>query len=64
MEIQLNLPPVKLTISPALEEDTLQIRFNKNVTEIELDEVMRQQKDSGILANATQLRERLNENES
>jgi ATP-dependent exoDNAse (exonuclease V) alpha subunit len=50
------LPPVKLTISPALEEDTLQYDYHKNVTEIELDEVMRQHKNSGILANATQLR--------
>lgn len=50
------LPPVKLTISPALEEDTLQYDYHKNVTEIELDEVMRQHENSGILANATQLR--------
>ncbi len=50
------LPPVKLTISPALEQDTLQYDYHKNVTEIELDEVMRQHENSGILANATQLR--------
>jgi len=50
------LPPVKLNISPALEEDTLQYDYHKNVTEIELDEVMRQHENSGILANATQLR--------
>lgn len=50
------LPPVKLTISPALEADRLSFDFNKNVTEIELDEVVRQQQDSGILANATDLR--------
>lgn len=50
------LPPVKLTISPALEADTLSFHYNKDVTEIELDEVVRQQEDSGILANATELR--------
>ncbi|WP_299162379.1 AAA family ATPase [uncultured Tenacibaculum sp.] len=50
------LPPVKLTMSPALEADNLSFQFNKEVTEIELDEVVRQQEDSGILANATDLR--------
>ncbi len=50
------LPPVKLDISPALELDTLRIDYHKNITEIELDEVMRQHENSGILANATQLR--------
>lgn len=50
------LPPVKLNISPALEADTLSFHHNKDITEIELDEVMRQQQDSGILANATNLR--------
>ena len=50
------LPPVKLEISPALEADTLSYEYMKNVAGIELDEVMRQHKNSGILANATQLR--------
>jgi len=50
------LPPVKLAISPALNAEKLELNFSKNVTEIELDEVMRQHKDSGILINATQLR--------
>ena len=50
------LPPVKLEMSPALQADTLELRYNKNIIEIELDEVMRQHQDSGILANATQLR--------
>jgi exodeoxyribonuclease-5 len=55
------LPPVKLEMSPALQADTLELNYNKNVIEIELDEVMRQHQDSGILANATQLRLLLNE---
>ncbi|WGH75735.1 AAA family ATPase [Tenacibaculum tangerinum] len=50
------LPPVKLTMSPALEADKLSFEFNKEVTEIELDEVVRQEEGSGILANATELR--------
>ncbi|WP_437824497.1 ATP-dependent DNA helicase [Tenacibaculum mesophilum] len=50
------LPPVKLTMSPALEADKLSFEFNKEVTEIELDEVVRQEEGSGILANATDLR--------
>ncbi|MGQ3678357.1 ATP-dependent DNA helicase [Tenacibaculum discolor] len=50
------LPPVKLMMSPALEADKLSFEFNKEVTEIELDEVVRQEEGSGILANATDLR--------
>ena len=50
------LPPVKLMISPALEAERLSFEFNKEVTEVELDEVVRQQEDSGILYNATDLR--------
>lgn len=50
------LPPVKLNVSPALEVRTLELDYHKDVTEIELDEVMRQHENSGILANATHLR--------
>ncbi len=50
------LPPVKLELSPALDADTLELNYNKDVRELELDEVMRQHKTSGILSNATQLR--------
>ncbi len=50
------LPPVKLELSPALNEDNLRFHYNKNVSLIELDEVMRQHKSSGILLNATELR--------
>ncbi len=56
------LPPVKLDISPALEEDTLRYEYHKSVVSIELDEVMRQHKNSGILVNATQLRLLLHNN--
>lgn len=51
------LPPVKMDLSPALESDTLRQKFNKEVVSIELDEVVRQKEKSGILENATRLRE-------
>ncbi|PWH82281.1 ATP-dependent endonuclease [Algibacter marinivivus] len=53
------LPPVKLDLSPALDERTLALNYNKEVTRMELDEVVRQEEGSGILANATVLREAL-----
>lgn len=53
------LPPVNLTLSPALNEDTLTMNYEMEVTSIELNEVVRQQLDSGILFNATNLREQL-----
>lgn len=53
------LPPVQLEISPALEIDSLALHYDKEVFSIELDEVMRQEEKSGILYNATQLRELL-----
>ena len=51
------LPPVKLDLSPALNEDTLSLNYNKNVSKIELNEVVRQGLESGILFNATEIRE-------
>ncbi|MCX7548001.1 AAA family ATPase [Xanthomarina sp. F1114] len=53
------LPPVKLDLSPALDDRTLSLNYNKQVSKMELDEVVRQEQDSGILANATHLRETL-----
>ncbi|PKQ44609.1 ATP-dependent DNA helicase [Confluentibacter flavum] len=53
------LPPVKLDLSPALDENTLSLNYNKEVFIMELDEVVRQEQGSGILANATVLRESL-----
>lgn len=54
------LPPVRLELSPALDEEKLAINYNKEVVRLELDEVVRQAEDSGILVNATMLREQLN----
>ena len=51
------LPPVHLLLSPALDPEKLEYEFNKTVPVRELEEVVRQQLDSGILWNATRLRE-------
>jgi len=51
------LPPVGLTISPALDEKFLKSNYHFSIDSIELKEVVRQSKSSGILANATHLRD-------
>ncbi|MFY0481511.1 ATP-dependent DNA helicase [Flavobacterium sp. PLA-1-15] len=53
------LPPVNMDISPALDIDSLSLHYDKEVKSIELDEVMRQEENSGILFNATELRDLL-----
>lgn len=50
------LPPVGSSLSPGLDGGYLKRHFGLSVTETELREVMRQQLDSGILFNATKLR--------
>ncbi len=55
------LPPVKSELSPALDENILSLEFNKNISIIELNEVVRQNNNSGILINATDLREMLSD---
>lgn len=52
------LPPVMQTESPALDPKTLQ-SYNLQVQEITLTQVVRQNEDSGILFNATRLRDAL-----
>ncbi len=54
------LPPVGMDISPALDRAELE-RYGLEVTEHELTEVVRQGKDSGILYNATNIREILSD---
>src|SRR5690606_31572690 len=51
------LPPVKSDLSPALDAQRLNLHYNKVVKMMELDEVVRQGQNSGILMNATHLRE-------
>jgi len=51
------LPPVGNLNSPALDKNYLVRHYGLSVLETELTEVMRQQLDSGILYNATKLRQ-------
>ncbi|MEN8225198.1 MAG: AAA family ATPase [Bacteroidota bacterium] len=53
------LPPVGIEISPALHPDYLKSNFNLELQTYELREVVRQSSDSGILTNATSLREKV-----
>ena len=57
------LPPVGIPISPALDIQYLKNAFHLNIDELELDEVVRQQEKSGILVNATILRQKINAEE-
>jgi exodeoxyribonuclease-5 len=57
---QAQLPPVKLDISPALDPDELK-HYRLNVTEYELKDVIRQEKESGTLYNATMIRKMIEE---
>lgn len=50
------LPPVHLSLSPALDGTHLNQMFNKSPVELTLTQVVRQTNDSAILYNATQLR--------
>ncbi|MCF8338952.1 MAG: AAA family ATPase [Bacteroidales bacterium] len=53
------LPPVGLSISPALDTEFLKSSYSLDLFSDELTEVVRQEQDSGILVNATQLREKI-----
>jgi exodeoxyribonuclease-5 len=55
------LPPVKSDLSPAMDMQLLDLNYNKKVFQMELDEVVRQELGSGILDNATRLREVLHD---
>jgi exodeoxyribonuclease-5 len=50
------LPPVKSSISPALDASYLKKNYHKNVVQVMLEDVVRQKASSGILGNATELR--------
>ncbi|GHA60004.1 ATP-dependent DNA helicase [Pontibacter akesuensis] len=53
------LPPVGQTISPSLDAEYMKVNQRCVVREMELRQVMRQAEASGILMNATQLRDRM-----
>ncbi|WP_316802894.1 ATP-dependent RecD-like DNA helicase [Pedobacter nototheniae] len=56
------LPPVGSLDSPALNEEYLKDKFALTISAVELKEVVRQEKKSGILANATMLRKQISQN--
>ena len=55
------LPPVHLEISPALSEDFLSQNYSKEILSFSLSEVVRQEKSSTILLNATSIRKQITE---
>ena len=56
------LPPVRLNISPALDAEQLD-SYGFSVKEFELTEVVRQESDSGVLFNATKMRQLISSSE-
>ncbi len=54
------LPPVGLDVSPALDIEYLKASFYFSVDSFELTEVVRQTENSGILTNATAIRNQIN----
>ena len=54
------LPPINLTLSPALDIDLLEEYYFNKVFTVELNFVVRQDQYSGILKNATLIRNQLN----
>ena len=57
------LPPVHLEISPALDENLLRLNYRKDIYSVELTQVVRQQSNSMVLENATQLRDKITAND-
>jgi len=56
---QAQLPPVGTDMSPALDEALLRRRYNLDIVSVTLSTVVRQAEHSGILANATRLRAKI-----
>ena len=57
------LPPVGMELSPALDAKYIEETYGLHVIDLEMTEVVRQEKESGILKNATDLRERIAKND-
>ena len=55
------LPPVHSDLSPALDASYLQSKYDREITEHRLTEVVRQRLDSGVLFNATEVRKNISE---
>ncbi len=58
------LPPVGLDISPALDQEFMKATYYFQTGSFELTEVVRQTKDSGILTNATAIRNQIKKNKN
>jgi exodeoxyribonuclease-5 len=58
------LPPVGLDISPALDAAYLKASYHYDISQFELTEVMRQNEHSGILVNATAIRNKMKSKDS
>lgn len=56
------LPPINMNFSPALSKEYLLKEFSINARDYELVEVVRQKAESGILFNATRLRNAIKDN--
>lgn len=57
------LPPVNMNFSPALDKKYLFQKYNLNITEFLLKEVIRQETESGILKSATNIRNSIEKHE-
>jgi ATP-dependent exoDNAse (exonuclease V) alpha subunit len=55
------LPPVNSELSPALMPETFEWKFQQEIHHMELTEVMRQEEGSGVLENATLIRNQISE---
>jgi ATP-dependent exoDNAse (exonuclease V) alpha subunit len=53
------LPPIGSELSTAIDASQMEKKYGYDITSYELKEVLRQQQDSGILANATYLRRQI-----
>lgn len=53
------LPPVGTSLSPALDENFLKAEYSISILSLKLTQVVRQQMESGILANATYIRKQI-----
>jgi exodeoxyribonuclease-5 len=57
------LPPVGQDFSGALDKENLETKYLLQIKDVELKEVVRQEQESGILINATELREKIDKEE-
>ncbi len=57
------LPPVYLEVSPALDQQYLNFNYCKEVQELKLTEIVRQEETSTIVKNATAIRRNISERE-